>query len=54
MVSVLTLSTVFHGFEPLVDLTKDNTIGICCISAKHAALWRNSKDWLLLNQDKMS
>jgi hypothetical protein len=39
MVSVLTLSVVGHGFVP-----KDYKIGMCCFSAKHAALRRKSKD----------
>jgi len=30
--------------------TKDYKIGICCFSAKHAALRRKSKDWLAQNQ----
>jgi hypothetical protein len=30
--------------------TKDYCIGICCFSAKHAALRRKSKDWLAQNQ----
>jgi hypothetical protein len=33
-------------FEPLSGRTKDYKIGICCFSAKHAALRRKSKDWL--------
>jgi hypothetical protein len=34
--------------------TKDNKTGICCSSAKHAALRRKSKDWLAQNQDNVS
>jgi len=34
--------------------TKDYKIGICCFSAKHAALRRKSKDWLAQNQDNVS
>jgi hypothetical protein len=48
MVSVLASSAVYRGFEPLSGQTKDYTIGICCFSAKHAALSRKSKDWLAL------
>jgi hypothetical protein len=33
--------------------SKDRKIGICCFSAKHAALRRKSKDWLARNQDKL-
>jgi hypothetical protein len=29
-------------------------IGICCFSAKHAALRRKRKDWLAENQDHVS
>ena len=32
------LAVVDRGFEPLSDQTKDYIIGICCFSAKHAAL----------------
>jgi hypothetical protein len=34
--------------------TKDYEIGICCFSAKHAALKRKSKDWLPRNQNNVS
>ena len=34
--------------------TKDYKIGICCFSAKHAALRRKSKDWLTQNQNNVS
>ena len=54
MVSVLASSTVDRGFEPQSGRTKDYKIGICCFSAKHAALRRKSKDWLARNQDKVS
>jgi hypothetical protein len=40
MVSVLASSAVDHGFEPRSGQTKDYKIGICCFSAKHAALTR--------------
>ena len=33
---------------------KDYKIGICCFSAKHAALRRKSKDWLGRNQNNVS
>jgi hypothetical protein len=54
MVSVLTSSAVDGGFEPLSGQTKDYKIGICCFSAKHAALGRKSKDWLARNQNNVS
>jgi hypothetical protein len=46
MVSVLTSSEVDRGFESRSDQTKDYKIGICCFSAKHAALRRKNKDGL--------
>ena len=54
MVSVLASSAVDRGFEPQSGQTKDFKIGICCFSAKHAALWRKCKDWLARNQDNVS
>ena len=51
---VLALSAVDRGFEPRSGQTKDYEIGICCFSAKHAALRRKSKDWLAWNQDNVS
>ena len=53
MVSVFTSSSVDRGFEPRSDQTR-HKIGICCFFTKHAALRRESKDWLALNQDNMS
>jgi hypothetical protein len=38
MVSVLASSAVDRGFEPQSGQTKNYKIGICCFSAKHAAL----------------
>ena len=49
MVSRLALSVVDCGFEPRLSQTKDYKIGICCISAKHAALKRKSKYWFARN-----
>ena len=54
MVSVLASSVVDRGFEPRSGQTKDYKIGICCFSAKHAALRRTSKDWLARNQNNVS
>ena len=55
MVSMLDSSAVDRGFEPQSGQTKDyKEIGMCCFSAKHAALRRKSKDWLARNQDNMS
>ena len=54
MVKVLDSSAVDRGFEPRSGQTKDYKIGICCFSAKHAALRRKSKDWLARNQNNVS
>ena len=54
MVSVLASSAVVHGLEPWSGQTKDYKIGICCFSAKHAALRRKSKDRLARNQNNVS
>jgi hypothetical protein len=54
MVSLLALSVVDHGFESGSGQTKDYKIGICCFSAKHAALGRKSKDLLARDQDNVS
>ena len=53
MVSKPASGAVDHGFEPRSSQTKDYKIGICCFSAKHAALRRKSKDWLAQNQDNV-
>jgi hypothetical protein len=44
MVSGLTSSAADRGFEPRSGNTKDFKIGMCCLSAKHTALRRKSKD----------
>ena len=54
MVSVLASSVVDRGFKPRSGQTKDYKIVICCFSAKHAALRRESKDWLAQNHDNVS
>ena len=54
MFSVLALSAVDRGFERQSGKTKDYKIGIYCFSAKHAALRRESKDWLARNQNNVS
>ena len=53
MVSVLASSVVDRGFDPRSGQTKDYKIGICCFSAKHAALRIKSKDWLAQNKDNV-
>ena len=42
------------GIEPRSGKTKDCTICICCLSAKHESLRRKSKDWLDRNQNNVS
>jgi len=54
MVSVSSSSAVYCGFEFRSGQTKDYTIGMCCFSAKHAALRRKSKTWLARNQNNVS
>ena len=54
MISVLDLDAVDYGFEPRSRQTKDYKIGICCFSAKHAAVRRKSKNCLARNQDNVS
>ena len=54
MVSVLVSCAVDRGFEPRLVQFKNYAIGIYCFSAKHAALMRKTKDWLVLNQDNVS
>jgi hypothetical protein len=47
------MSAVDRGFEPRSGQTKDYKIGICCFSAKHAALRRKRKDWLARNENNV-
>jgi hypothetical protein len=54
MVSVLASSVIDRKFEPQSGQTKDYEIGICCFSAKHTALRRKSRDWLVRNQNNMT
>ena len=54
MISVIASNAVDREFEPRSGRTKEYKIGICCLSAKHAALSRNSKDWLTRNQNNVS
>ena len=44
MVSLLTSSAIYRGFEHRSSQTKDYKIRICCFSAKHITLRRKSKD----------
>ena len=56
IVSMFASRAVDRGFEPRSGQRKYYKIGICCFSAKHAALIirRKSKDWLSRNQDNVS
>ena len=54
MVSVLASSAVDRVFDPQLGQTKDYKIGICCFSAKDAALRSKGNDWLAWNQDNVS
>ena len=51
---MLALSAIDRGFEPRSSPSKDYKIGICCLSAKHAALRSKSKDRLARNQNNVS
>jgi hypothetical protein len=51
---MLTSSVVDRGFDLWSGQTKDYKIGVCCFSAKHAALRSKSKDWLAWNQNNVS
>jgi hypothetical protein len=53
MVSVLVSGMVQREFEPQSGHAKDYAIGSRCFSSMHAALRRNSKDWLGWNQNKV-
>ena len=53
MISVLASSAIDCGFEPRLGQTKEYKIGMCCFSAKHAALRSKSKDWLARNQNNV-
>ena len=47
MIRMLTSSVVDRWFEPRSGQTKDYKIGVCCFSAKQAALRRKRKTgWL--------
>jgi hypothetical protein len=54
MVSVIALGALDCWFESRSRQTKDYKIGICCFSAKHAALSRKSKDGSARNQNNVS
>ena len=53
-VALAVLIYYYRGFESRSGPIKDYRIGMCCFSAKHAALRRKSKDWLTRNQNNVS
>ena len=53
MVSMLTSSALDYGFESRSGQTKDYKISYCCISAKHTAIRRKSKNWLAQKHDNV-
>ena len=54
MVSVLSPSVVYRGFEPRSRQTKNYDIGMRCFSANHAAWTRKSEDWMARNKNNVS
>ena len=54
MNSMFASNVVDRVFETRSGQTKDNTVGICCFSAKHEVLRIKNKHWLALNQDNVS
>ena len=54
IVGMFALTVVDCGFELRSDQTKDYNIGICCLSAKYAALRNKNKDCLVQNQNNVS
>jgi hypothetical protein len=52
--NIKTLAHYCHLLTYIFVSNMNNKIGICCFSAKHAALRRKSKDWLVGNQDNVS
>ena len=54
MVNWFVPSAVDCGFEPRSGQIKDYKIGICCFSAKYAALRRKSKYWMARNRDNVA
>ena len=54
MVSMIPSIVVDRRFESWSGHTKGYKIGICCFSAKYAALRSKSRDRLARNQDNVS
>ena len=53
MISVLASIVADGGFESRAGQTEDYKISICCLSTKHAALRRKSKDGFARNLDNV-
>jgi hypothetical protein len=53
IVSVLASIVVDRRFDPRSGQPNDYHIGICCFSAKHAALRRDDNTWLARNQNNV-
>jgi hypothetical protein len=51
---MLATSAIDCGYELRSCQTKEYQIGMCCFSAKNAALRRKNKDWLARNQNNVS
>jgi hypothetical protein len=43
----------FHCMN-ILFIHDETAVGVCCYSAKHAALRSKNKDWLARNQDNVS
>jgi len=54
ILQIYKMASLKSEFEPRSWQTKDYKIGICCFSAKHAALSRKSKDGSARNQNNVS
>ena len=54
MVRVFTSSVINRELKSRSGQTMDYNIGVCCVSANHAALRSKSKNWLAQNQDNVS
>jgi hypothetical protein len=54
MVNMHAVNAADHEFQPWSGQNKDYKIGICCFSAKHAALSSKSNDWLIRKQYNVS
>ena len=54
MVRVFTSSVINRELKSRSGQTMDYNIGVCCVSANHAALRSKNKNWLAQNQDNVS